>query len=480
MKNRILITQFSVAALVCGQVSVPPKPAVPAGAKQAITAAPAKAAAAMGAKLNPRVEEVIQMVKDGIGEPMIIRKLQIANKPLDPSSAEMKAMKRAGVSDRIVEAMMMPGSAPVALPPKPAGGQTPATTPTPQVAGGMKSPSDYNSNLDELGCVMEPRKRSIAVSEFDYGAVKTALQATLGTDVNIGKGIMALLQKRLQTDGNYRIVERAGLETLKKEQIAGTSSGVKQGTAAKMGKFIGADAYLMGTIVTFGNDDKKKTIGAGGLSRAVPLAGAVSFHRTSNKAVVAISARLVDTETGELIDTIEARGEAERKGKGIDIFGAGSGGAGGGGFDMSSSNFAETLVGEATMKCIDDLAAKMIAQRAKVKMRRVEAEGRIAELVGKNLYLNVGDNDGIKKCDRFEVSKITQEVKDPVTKEVIDLVLEKVGELLVTEVRPAMSIGIFNGTAAPEKNMAVRKVLGPEFIAPPPPPTPAPAPAAAK
>lgn len=479
----------------------PPVPAakapVPAATPQAKTAGDATKAVAGAAKtalpkLSPRVTEIIQLVKEGISETMILRKLQIANKPHDPSPLEMKALKAGGVSDRVVEALMSPSLAvanPASNPAPPAGNgpagalsvaNGPATSPA---AGATTVPTaavaedTYNTNLEALGCVQEPRKRSVAISEFDYGAIRTAIQATFGTNLEIGKGIMALLQKRLQTDGNYRIVERSkqGMDALQAELNKGQSTGVKQGTNPKIGKFVGADAFLMGTIVTFGNDDKKKQFGGIGGNRGGIMG--IKIGSTTNKAVVAISARLVDTETGELIDTIEAKGESERKGKSVDLGGLFGGAGGAGGFDMTSSNFAETIVGEATIKCIDDLAKKMIAQRAKVKMRRVEAEGRVAQVIGKNIYINIGDNDGLKKCDRFEVSRITQEIKDPVTNEPIDLVLEKVGEMLITEIRPSMAIGVFNGLAVPQKNMAVRKVMPPELPPPPAEPTPAPVPA---
>ena len=112
----------------------------------------------------------------------------------------------------------------------------------------------------------------------------------------------------------------------------------------------------------------------------------------------------------------------------------------------------------------------------KVKMRRVEVEGRLAEVAGKNLYITTGGNDGVNKCDKFEVSKIVKEVKDPVTKEVIDLVVEPVGEMLITEVRDRMSVGVYRGSAPPEVNMAVRKVMPPDIMTTAPAETPAPAP----
>lgn len=64
----------------------------------------------------------------------------------------------------------------------------------------------------------------------------------------------------------------------------------------------------------------------------------------------------------------------------------------------------------------------------------------------------------MQQCDKFEVSRVIKEIKDPSTGEVLDLQVEKVGELMVTEVRDKISIAYFNGTEMPKVGYVVRKI----------------------
>jgi curli biogenesis system outer membrane secretion channel CsgG len=394
-----------------------------------------------------------------MSESLILNTLK-NNPALNLNAGDLVKLTQAGVSEKIIGAMMDPSTvgavAAVAAPAPVRAQAVPVAAPVAAAAGA------YNSDLASLGCVVEPRKRILAISEFDFGAVTTQVQAVFGTNVDIGKGIMAMLTKELQQDGKYRIVERANLKALLNEQDTSAGNRTKQGSGAKIGKVLGADAYLMGTIVTFGRDDKKKSVGGGGIGGG--LLGGISIGKKTDKAIVAIAYRLVDAETGEIIDTAQERGESKRESKTFAVAGFGSGGGAAGGIDMGSSNFAETIIGEATIGAVKSLTAKMSQQQSKVKMRAVEVEGRLAEVAGKNLYITTGGQDGVNKCDRFQVSRIVKEVKDPVTKETIDLVVEPVGEMVITEVRERMAIGVFQGTAAPEVNMAVRKIMPPDTL----------------
>ena len=70
-----------------------------------------------------------------------------------------------------------------------------------------------------------------------------------------------------------------------------------------------------------------------------------------------LPARLIDTSTAEILASASGRGESTRKGTGL--LGAGGsvyGPEAGAGIDMKSSNFANTIIGEATNKAVTDLA----------------------------------------------------------------------------------------------------------------------------
>ena len=455
---RSLTSMILTLGLLSAQA--PPKPAAPPAAKPAAVAPakPAPPAAPKPAALAKgiTVDRVIQLVKAKLPDAAILS--QIKNAKLMASVDDLLRVKEAGASDAIINALS--GAGEEAAPTVSAG--TPSVTIGAKAtgAGAAVAAVTMNTDLSTIQCQATPqaKKRVVAVEEFEYGTVRTAVQAVFGTDVNIGKGILAMFTKRLAEEGKFRVVERANIKKVLGEQDFGASNRVKQGTQSKIGKILGADAILMGTITVFGRDDKSKGLDTSGVSnRLGGVLGRVKVSSREDKAVVVISYRLVDAETSEVIDTGEARGESKRKSSGFSVAGIGNGTGAGVGNDMTSSNFAQTIIGEATTESVDKMAAILNNNSGKIQMKASDVETRVADLAGKQLILAAGATDGMQKCDRFEVHKIVREVKDPVTKETIDVVTEKVGDALVTEVRERVSLAYFNGVADPQIGYLVRK-----------------------
>lgn len=293
-----------------------------------------------------------------------------------------------------------------------------------------------------------PDKKRVAVDPFDYSTVRTVVQQVFGTDQDIGRGIQAMLVKRITTEGKMIVVERGKLQKIEAEQDLNAGNRVQKGTGARIGKIRGADALLYGDIVTFGRDDKKKTIAGGGFAGAV--VGGVLNSRKESKAVVVVDYRLVDAETSEVIASGEARGESSRKSNGFGGFMAGFAGGMGVSVDMTSSNFAETIIGEATMDCVNKLAAFLNEQVPNLATKKIDIDGRVAYVNGASLTLNVGSDAGVVTGDKFDISRILNEVRDPQTNEVIDLATDKIGEIVITTVKPKVSIGAFTGSGKPK------------------------------
>jgi curli biogenesis system outer membrane secretion channel CsgG len=266
-----------------------------------------------------------------------------------------------------------------------------------------------------------------------------------------------MLVTRLAQANKVVIVERAKMATLTKEQDFNASNRVKQGTGARVGQISGADALLSGDIVVFGRDDKKKSVKGGGLIGGV--IGGIASSKNEDKAVVTIDYRLIDAETSEIIATGEAKGESVRKGNALGAIGGVLGkGVAGVQVDMTSSNFAQTIIGEATQDCVNKLADILLEQTTNMKKSVREVEGRVADVSGKTLVLNVGSNDGVNVGEVFEVLNIIREVKDPVTKETLDVVTEKTGEMTITSVRDKVATGTYTGSPAKVGFMARKKI----------------------
>jgi curli biogenesis system outer membrane secretion channel CsgG len=453
MKVMSLAAIGLIATLMFGQN--PPPAAAP-------KAAPVKAAAAPKPAGQPsQVDSVIQSVKAGLSESLIIRTLQRENKPANLTAADLVKLKNAGVSENIISAMLDPTSAPA-----PAAATAPPAAPTAPVPAPVAAPAPAAapepipasfSGPASAGPSAQSQKKRVIVDEFDYSAVMTSVQAVFGTQQNIGKGIRAMLVKRMAEANKVVIVERAKVDNLMKEQDFNASNRVKQGSGARVGRISGADALLAGDIIIFGRDDKKRSVKGGGIIGGV--IGGIAASKNEDKAVVSIAYRLVDSETSEVIATGEARGESSRKGNALGALGGAFGkGIAGVEVDMTSSNFAQTIIGEATQDCVNKLADILNQQTTNMKKAVREVEARVADVSGKTLVINAGGNDGVSVGDVFEIMRIVREVKDPVTKETLDVVTEKTGEMKIVSVRDKIATGDYAGSAA-QVGFAARKKI---------------------
>ena len=101
---------------------------------------------------------------------------------------------------------------------------------------------------------------------------------------------------------------------------------------------------------------------------------------------------------------------------------------------MSSSNFQDTILGEATRMAVEDVAAQLIAQAGRVEATVVKVEGLIADVAGDQVILNVGKTAGVSVGMLLAVERVSREVKDPATGKVLRRITSAIGELHVVEV----------------------------------------------
>ena len=80
----------------------------------------------------------------------------------------------------------------------------------------------------------------------------------------MGKGISDLLVQKLVQDGKYSVIERNALDKILAEQNFSNSDRADSATAAKIGKILGIDCIIIGSITQFGRDDQHTNVGGGG------------------------------------------------------------------------------------------------------------------------------------------------------------------------------------------------------------------------
>lgn len=298
------------------------------------------------------------------------------------------------------------------------------------------------------------QKKRVAVLNFDYGTVRSGVAAIFGTDVDVGNGISDMLVEELVKGGAYSVIERKALDKLLAEQNFSNSDRADPATAARIGRLLGVDAIIVGSITQFGRDDRQ--VGLGGFGRSLGRYGLGGTSVRSAKAVVAVTARLVNVETGEILAVATGNGESKRSG--TSLLGAGGSGsaAGGGVMDMRSTNFANTILGEATRNAVTQLAQQLNANASRIEVRARPVEGLVADVSGNTLVINVGTRAGVRPGMTLTVRRVGREIRDPATGRVIRRVEETLGTLTITEADEESAVGTFTGSVAPKVGDTVK------------------------
>jgi curli biogenesis system outer membrane secretion channel CsgG len=303
--------------------------------------------------------------------------------------------------------------------------------------------------------VAAQQKRRVAVLDFEYGTVRSSVSAMFGTDQDVGKGIADLIVERLVNSGTYSVIERKAIDKIMAEQNFSNSDRADAMTAAKIGRLLGVDAIILGSITQFGRDDKSTGVGGGALSNVTGRFGLGGVKRTSAKAVVALTARMVNTDTGEILATANGVGESARKG--TSLTGAGGGEiVGGGNVDMRSRNFANTIIGEAVTTAVAQLSTNLNQNHARLPQKTLVIDALVADVSGNTVIINQGGRAGLKPGDRLLVSRKVREVRDPATGKVLRSIEDKLGEVTLTEVDDASAVGTYSGGGTVKVGDAVK------------------------
>ncbi|RPJ55994.1 MAG: curli production assembly protein CsgG, partial [Acidobacteria bacterium] len=150
------------------------------------------------------------------------------------------------------------------------------------------------------------------------------------------------------------------------------------------------------------------------------------------------------------------KGESSRSGTGLLGGGRTPGAIGAGALDMRASNFADTVLGEATHKAVNDIASQAQARAGTLPTRAVSVNGLVADADPNGMIVNVGSKAGVKVGDRLVVSRPVREVRDPATGKVLRRVEDKIGEMVVTEVDEQSASGKFSGAGQPKVGDTVK------------------------
>ena len=205
------------------------------------------------------------------------------------------------------------------------------------------------------------------------------------------EGVSNLLTNQLVKDGTFSVIERSKIESILTEQNLGASDRIEPATAAKLGRILGVDAVLIGTIAKFDVENKSKGLSIGGL-----------FGSGGRKqiATVQLVVRLVSSTTAEILKVAEATGTATQKDKSLSVSGVGT---------SSDSDSRGRILGA-------------------------------ADISDNQVVLNKGSQAGLRSGMVLSVERIVKTIKDPSTGKVLRVNTQPIGKLELTEVDSQSSV----------------------------------------
>ena len=232
-------------------------------------------------------------------------------------------------------------------------------------------------------------KRRVGVVDFQnktkYG------EARLGTSAS------DILLTELVKSGKFIVVERDKMNKLLEEQKLGMSGAIDPNTAAKMGKILGLNAIVTGSISQFGVENE----------------GSEYLLAQSKKqtAKCTVDIRVVDVETGQVLYADSGSGLASKTARSVVGLGTRAG-------------YDETLEGESLRAAIVKFMNNIVAQ-----VEKKPWSCRVADAEGQSVYLNAGSDSNLPLGTKLTVYRAGRSIKDPTSGMVIGQTEEKIGEL---------------------------------------------------
>lgn len=299
----------------------------------------------------------------------------------------------------------------------------------------------------------ETPKKRIAVLNFDNPDVGAdAPSGLFGADgEDVGKGISALLIQKLVQGGKYTLVDRSALAKLLKEQSGAESDCVDAyGMATRIGRLLGLDAMIVGAVTRYGPEGKQVNVGGGGFG----------IHARKSKAYVEVTAAVLNITSGAIMADFKSAGESSRTGEISIMSGRGRGKSS---MEILGSEFVESLLPEATNNAVEQIAAQLNAFAEKIPALQMAAEGRVAEVEGNVLTLNVGRKSGLQIGQRMEV--LRQAATDSAAPADASPPAERIGLATITELGDDYATASFSGAGLPKVGDRVRSMEN-RFTAP--------------
>jgi curli biogenesis system outer membrane secretion channel CsgG len=276
------------------------------------------------------------------------------------------------------------------------------------------------------------QKLRVAILDFDYSSVTDPRWLSLVGGAGGSTGVSDILVNKLVENGNYSVIERSRIDAVLKEQNFGASGRVDASTAAQIGKILGVDVVIIGSITQFDLQSRQSGVNVFGL---------FGQNKKETDAFVKLNVRMVNTTTAEILAVAEGNGTANQSDTSTAVLGVGSGSA--------TSNESKLLT-IATTKAVDQVITSIDSKSEVLSAspRSIPSvNALVAAIAGNQVILNKGSANGYRVGLRVSIERVSQQVKDPATGKVIRQITQPLGIIEITEVDAESSVGkIISGT----------------------------------
>lgn len=187
-----------------------------------------------------------------------------------------------------------------------------------------------------------PQRLRVAILDFDFASTGlTGGVFSFADGGGPGQGISNLLTNRMVQNGTFSIIERSQIAQVLREQNLGASGRIDASTAAEIGRILGVDAVVVGSVTRFNLEERRSGVSILGVGNS----------RRRYIAEVQVTARMIDTTTAEILAVAEGSGEAEERGNSFSLGGLVTSG--------SDANGTDRLLSEASEQAVDALVAQL-------------------------------------------------------------------------------------------------------------------------
>jgi len=199
---------------------------------------------------------------------------------------------------------------------------------------------------------------------------------------HILKGVTQLVTDKLVKNEGVKVIERADLDKILSEQKLGSSGLIDSTNAAELGRILGVDSIVIGTLTQMEIKEKAE-ISFG------------PFKTSGVEAKVVLTGRLVDVNTSEIIASFNGIGEGtDRSFKFSNV----------NGLSFGSKAFKKSALGKSIEEATDDFVNNIVEKLSSNSLLK----GKVVKIIGRRLIVKIDNTDDLIEGDYGELIRLIE------------------------------------------------------------------------